>query len=208
MSHRYEMRILRMLPVLLMLATATSAQAQQQPESQPNTGEKAKPTSRPRSGRASGPTPPPASKPKEKKIEPMRLRSAEAIAKKVIASINTRDRRALRALLVEANEYQKDLWPRFVEKQPALAKQNWKLHWMLLSSKSLAGTGDLLEEFRGKKLELISMKHDRVEDYGDFKLWRKVYLKIRVDGDREMVKRIFGAIIERGGKFYLLSYPS
>lgn len=180
------------------------------PEQKPSNdseGSNEKPTSRP--APVEGPEKPAPEAKKPEKIEPVRLGSAREIADRVVAAINARDLIALRALLVEEKEYEEVLWPGFVEQRPHLAKQRWKLHWYLLANKSIAGSGDLLQRYKGvKKLEIISMTHEKIEDYGKFKLWRNVYLELSLDGKKTEKRRLFGAIIERDGKFYLLSYPS
>lgn len=170
-------------------------------------GPKEKPTSRPAPVEGTEEPTPEAKKPE--KIAPVRASSAREVADKVVAAINARDLTALRALLVDEKEYEEVLWPGFVEQRPHLAKQRWKLHWYLLANKSLAGSGDLLQRYKGvEKLEILSMTHEKIEDYGKFKLWRNVYLELSLDGKKTEKRRIFGAIIERDGKFYLLSYPS
>ncbi len=169
------------------------------PTTRPVSPEKGEPTSRPKSK----PKAPPAAE----RIKPIRCKSAAELVSTVMTALEKKDTKTLHALRVDFAEYEKILWPRFVDDRPQLKKQQPKFHYFLLEAKSKSGVMDIVGEFGGKKLELIGFGHDRVEDYQTFKLWRTINVEFLVDGKKTR-ERLFGAIIERDGKFYLLSYPS
>ena len=109
------------------------------------------------------------------------------------------------SLRVSEQLYKEELCPAFLASKPSHTL-SVDFHWQLLTVNSLRGLNEILGEYGGHPLELIELEDpEKIEDYGTFRLWRRVRLKVRHNGEARSV-RVFGAIVERNGRFKLLAY--
>lgn len=133
--------------------------------------------------------------------------SVEGLARDVLQHLRQKDTEALWSLPVSEQLYKEELCPAFLASKPRHTVPV-DFHWQLLRINSLRGLNEILGEYGGRPLELIDVeKPEKIEEYGTFKLWRRVRLTVRCKGEVRSI-RILGAIVERDGRFRLLAYPS
>ena len=137
-------------------------------------------------------------------------RSERELAEAVLRAVAANDAEALGRLRVGRTEYLDLLWPEFPQAKDPRHTLAPEFHWNLLDSSSAAGIRDVLADFGGSDFELLEVRPSAgVVEYDTFRLLRKFELRVRRRPDgREGVLRILGSIVERGGRYKLLSYPS
>ena len=125
-----------------------------------------------------------------------------------IQAIDRNDREMMHQLLIDEATYMAKLWPSFEAEKPGSTIPA-QFHWDHLEMKSLGGILDMTREYAGKGLRLRTVSYESVEDYVEFKLYRKprVIVEDPLTGENEEL-RLFGDIVEIAGKHKLLSYPS
>jgi hypothetical protein len=131
----------------------------------------------------------------------------EGLARAVLEGLKKRDKEALWSLRVSQELYENELCPAFIADKPRHTL-SVRFHWNLLKVKSLRELSEILGEYGGLPLELVELeKPEKIEDYETFKLWRRVRLKVRYKDTVKSI-RVFGAIVERKGRFKLLAYDT
>jgi hypothetical protein len=137
------------------------------------------------------------------------FQTPETLAKHVLEGLRKKDFKGLDQLRVSKKTYTEILWPRFKSARHPDNTIPAKFHWFMLNSNCLDALGDIIDDYGGKELILISLDHEKIVDYGTYKLWRRVFLKVRrKDSDTVEKVRLFGAIVELDGRFKLLAYVS
>ena len=133
--------------------------------------------------------------------------SPEALARETMRLLAAADTSAFAALTVDRAEF---AWL-YYESSP-LAKPPYELPpalmWFQLQQGNRIGLFRLLRELGGRRLEyerLVCDRHPVVQ--GENRLWSGCRVRLAVDGEtREL--RLFGAMLERGGRVKMLSYDN
>jgi hypothetical protein len=133
----------------------------------------------------------------------------EDLARRVVEAVRTKDVPTLRDLRVSEKLYKEELCPAFLASKPRHT-MNVDFHWNLLQVNALEGMREILNRYGGQPIEYRGLEDpDEIEEYGTFRLWRRVRVRIQLEGkEKEISARLFGAIVERNGRFKLLSYVS
>jgi hypothetical protein len=132
--------------------------------------------------------------------------SPEALARAVLAAVETGDADALRALALNKDEFVEHVWPDLPAARP---ERNLSpgFVWGDLNQKSNVTLRDTLAAHGGKKYELISIRYlGETTQYGSYRVHRESELTIRDAGGVERQIRVFGSTIEKGGRYKAFSY--
>ena len=130
--------------------------------------------------------------------------SEVALAAAVSAALETSDRGALQGLLVTRDEYEHVLWP----EMPDGEYTPFDFVWGLNEINSGKGLRDLLYDFGGQSLEIVSVTlPDETESYETFTLHKGVEVVVRrTDTGEEGILSSFDVFVEHESGWKLLNY--
>lgn len=135
------------------------------------------------------------------------LESPQAVAAAVVAALDARDMRALERLSVNEQEFRQLVWPR----QPAARPERnipWEYAWRSLAARSRHQLKARLSEWaRGHRLTVVGLKFaGETTDYGAYRVHRRSVVTLRDGAGRLETTRVFGSLIEQGGRYRVFSY--
>jgi hypothetical protein len=132
--------------------------------------------------------------------------SPEALARAVLTAIEARDADALRALALNKDEFTEHVWPELPAARPE-RNLSPSFVWGDLNQKSGIMLRDTLAAHGGKKYEFIGIRFlGETTDYNSYRVRRESELTVK-DGDgNERSIRVFGSMIEMGGRYKVFSY--
>lgn len=135
------------------------------------------------------------------------LESPEAVAQAVLKGLNARDFSGLQNLALTKHEFRKLVWPKLPAARPG-RNIPWDYVWNDLSSKSTMQLQARVHEWRPSadgtvvKVEFTG----ETTDYETFRVRRKSAVTIRTSDGHETRHRLFGSIVEQGGRYKVFSY--
>ena len=132
--------------------------------------------------------------------------SPEQLARAVLEALEARDAAALRRLALTEQEFGDHVWPSLPAARP---ERNLPLSyvWGDLHQKSEAFLATTLTGLGGRRLTLRQVSFTGgTTDYGPFKVHRKSQLTVRDDDGTDRHLRVFGSVLEQGGRFKVFSY--
>ncbi|HYJ80161.1 MAG TPA: hypothetical protein VEW03_11190 [Longimicrobiaceae bacterium] len=133
--------------------------------------------------------------------------SREALVRGLVRAVERADTLAVRAMILSRAEFAYLYYPSSASSRPP-RRTSPALLWFLAGEESEKGIGRLLARYGGAPLGYLRHRcgpAPRVE--GGNRLWEGCVVALRTDGEeREM--RLFGPIIERGGRFKFVSYQN
>jgi hypothetical protein len=132
--------------------------------------------------------------------------TARDLALDLIAGLQARDLKALHALRVTRDEFERILWPEFPESRP-ITNISADDAWQNALTGSLSGADRAVGSYGGRKLELLKVEPGAVVPYRNFTLHRGIAILARdiASGD-EFTMRFAPSFVERGGRFKVLLY--
>jgi hypothetical protein len=128
------------------------------------------------------------------------------LGRAVVEGLNANDPEALYRLLVSKQEYTGELWPAFPASDP---KFNFtpEFAWSNLYKKCVIGIEKRTARHGGKNLSFSGIRFDRpTEAYNGFRLHRGTVLTVRNPDGKEGELKFLGSVVEKGGRYRLLSY--
>jgi hypothetical protein len=134
--------------------------------------------------------------------------SRDALVHRVVDALANNDTTAFERFAVTRAEYAWLYFPTTAiahppyELPPALA-------WFQLQERSRKGVTRALRELGGHRIDLRGYRcapQPRVE--GDNRIWSDCRVTVSRDGARAVTLHLFGAILERGGRFTIVSYQN
>jgi hypothetical protein len=132
--------------------------------------------------------------------------SPEALARAVLVAIERRDAEALNNLALNEDEFREHVWPELPASRP---ERNLPLSyvWGDLHQKSNAALGQTLARHGGRKYELRAVRFTgEATEYSSYRVMRKSEVTVRDPQGGEQNLRVFGSVIEKGGRFKVFSY--
>ena len=132
--------------------------------------------------------------------------SPEAVARAVVAGMGAGDLAALKALALTEAEFKDLVWPKLPASRP---ERNLPMDyvWGDLAGKSDANLRARLGGWQDREFVVMSVSFKGgIEDYGTFKVHRESTLLLKDREGREQTGRLFGSILEHGGRFKVFSY--
>ena len=134
-------------------------------------------------------------------------RSRDSLVHRFVRAVERRDSTALRGMVMSRAEFAYLYYPTSPHARPP-AQQPPALVWFLPTQNSEKGVGRLLDRFAGRALQVrgyTCAEPPRVE--AENAIWDDCRLHIGGGADTATV-RLFGGVIERGGRFKVLSYSN
>lgn len=135
--------------------------------------------------------------------------SPTALARRFLSAVSHRDSAAFGPLVVSRAEFAWLVFPHHVYAGPPY-ELDPAIFWMQLTAGSAKGLGRTLERLGGRALgfRALDCQPDTLQvKGGPIRLWSSCEVRYR-DGDSLQTRRLFGSIIEREGRFKLLSYAN
>ena len=131
----------------------------------------------------------------------------DSLVRRFVRSIETRDTTALRAIVMTRAEFAYLYYPASPHARPP-AQQPPALVWFLHAQNSEKGVGRALDRFGGRGMRVrgyTCAQPPRLE--AENRIWDDCRLHVGRGADTATL-RLFGGIIERDGRFKLLSYSN
>jgi hypothetical protein len=135
--------------------------------------------------------------------------SRDALARRFLAAVSARDTAGLAALAVSRAEFAWLIFPHHLYAEPPY-ELDPAIFWMQLTGASAKGLGRALERLGGLPLVLraLDCSRDTLQVRGGpAAVWSSCGVQYRA-GDRVETRRLFGAMVERKGRFKLLSFAN
>ncbi len=136
------------------------------------------------------------------------VRNRDELVARFVVAIETGDTAALDSLLVSKAEYAFLYYPSSVysrtpyELPPGIA-------WLLSEQNSTKGLTRVTRRLGGKRLDFRGYECSAVETEGENRFWRTCLVSYIDPTSRQAVtKKLFGAIMERAGRYKFLSYAN
>lgn len=132
--------------------------------------------------------------------------SADALSRAVLAAIESRDVDALHALALNKGEFAEDVWPELPAARPERNLSS-SFVWGDLHQKSNITLRDTLAAHGGKKYEFVSIRFlGEMTPYRSYRVHRESELTVKDGEGNERLLRLFGSVIEKGGRYKVFSY--
>lgn len=135
--------------------------------------------------------------------------SRDALARRFLAAVSARDTAAFRSMVLSRAEFAWLVFPHHIYAAPPYDLDP-AIFWMQLTAGSAKGLGRTLERLGGKALvfQSVDCERDTLQvKGGPIRLWSSCRVRYR-EGDGLLTRRLFGSIVEREGRFKLLSYAN
>lgn len=133
--------------------------------------------------------------------------SREALAKRFIGAVATRDTSALRSMLMTRAEFAWLMFPDHRYAEPPY-ELDPGIFWLQLTAENSKGVERVLQRYGGQKLafEQLTCGADTLQmRRGPTTLWGPCTVRYRT-ADSTLTRRLFGSMIERNGRVKLVSY--
>lgn len=135
------------------------------------------------------------------------LESPQAVAAAVVAALDAGDKPALERLALNEREFQQLVWPR----QPAARPERnipWDYAWKSLSARSRQQLRGRLNEWTRQAGATVAGLRFAGEttDYGAYRVHRQSVVTLRDASGSLQTVRVFGSLIEQGGRYRVFSY--
>jgi hypothetical protein len=132
-------------------------------------------------------------------------RTPEALAEAALSAIAAQDEEALQALLITREEYETLVWPVLPDSRGSTP---FEFVWGISSPRNRKGRREVLEDFRGIPLEVVSVDPgDDLEVYDRFVLYKEAVLTVRrTDTGEEGRMRFMDVLIEMDGGWKFMNF--
>lgn len=132
--------------------------------------------------------------------------SPEQLTVAVLQAIGQRDAARLRDLALSEQEFREVIWPDLPASRPE-RNLPFSYVWGDLRVKSDAALAGLLAEYGGQTLTLTDLRfRGGSTQYSSYVVHRTPTLRVLDAAGVDHEVRLFGSIVERGGRFKLFSY--
>jgi len=130
----------------------------------------------------------------------------EALSRAVLSAIEARNVNALHALALDRQEFTEHVWPELPAARPE-RNLSAAFLWGDLNQKSNITLRDTLATHGGKKYEFVSIRFlGEATQYETYRVQRESELTVKdLDGTERQI-RVFGSMIEKGGRYKVFSY--
>lgn len=132
-----------------------------------------------------------------------------ALARRFLAAVSTRDTAAFGSMVLSRAEFAWLVFPHHIYASPPY-ELDPEIFWMQLTAGSAKGLGRTLERLGGASLAFqgLDCRRDTLQvSGGPIRVWSSCGIRYR-EGDSLRTRRLFGSIVEREGRFKLLSYAN
>jgi hypothetical protein len=133
--------------------------------------------------------------------------SRDALVRRIVADVANSDSVDLFRTLVSPREFVDLIYPSSPYTRPPL-RQSPEISWMLIANPSTSGFKRLVGRLGGTRYELAGYTCEQTERQGDNQFWNKCTLRLTDAEGNTSAQRWFGSIVERGGKFKVMSFTN
>jgi hypothetical protein len=132
--------------------------------------------------------------------------SSKALARAVLAAIEKHDAGSLHALALNKEEFTDHVWPELPAARPERNLSS-SFVWGDLNQKSNIMLRGTLAAHGGKKYALVSIRSlGETTEYDSYRVHRESELTVKEADGTERQIRVFGSMIEKGGRYKVFSY--
>ena len=132
--------------------------------------------------------------------------SLEAVAEAAIAAAVAGDPVGLRALSLTEDEFRVHIWPTLPASRPE-RNVPFAFVWGTLHQNSEGHLQQSIHALRGQRLSLVRAEiAGETTDYGTVRVQRDTRLVVRDDSGTERSIRLFGSVVEQGGRYKIFSF--
>ena len=132
--------------------------------------------------------------------------SPEALAREVLQAVERQDRTRLADLAVSEDEFRALVWPKLPTSRPEVGLP-FTYAWTDLQAKSQGYLHNTLATFGGQRMRLVTIGFaGESTDYETFRVHRKSVLDVQAGSGESQRVRLFGSMIEHGGRVKVFSY--
>ena len=132
--------------------------------------------------------------------------SREALVRRFVRALERRDTAAFRSMVMTRAEFAHLYYPSSPYTRPP-TRQAADLAWFLHIQNSQKGLSRILDRFGGRALTIRNHGCGPARSEGENTLWYDCVLHAGAGGDSTTL-RLFGGVIERGGRAKLFSYAN
>jgi hypothetical protein len=132
--------------------------------------------------------------------------SPEALSRAVLAAIEKRDTGALLALAIDKEEFTEQVWQELPAARPE-RNLSPAFVWGDLNQKSNITLRGTLTAHGGRKYQFISIRFlGETTQYDSYRVHRESELTVKDADGVERQIRVFGSVLEKGGRYKAFSY--
>lgn len=132
--------------------------------------------------------------------------SLSALAQAVLGALEGRDATALRAAALSEQEFREQVWPELPAARPE-RNLGFSYVWGELRQKSEATLAATLAVYGGQRYELVAIRFlGETTQYESYLVRRKAEVTVKDAKGAEVQLRLFGSVLEKGGRFKVFSY--
>jgi hypothetical protein len=132
--------------------------------------------------------------------------SAEALARAVLSAVEKRDIESLNNLALNEREFRDLVWPELPAARPE-RNLPFSYVWGDLHQKSDARLRQTLAKHGGNGYELVSIAFTGgTTDYPSYRVHRDSEIVLTTRDSQRKTERLFGSVLEQGGRFKVFSY--
>ena len=132
--------------------------------------------------------------------------SSEALARAVLARLESRDLPALRALPLSEAEFRDHVWPELPTSRPE-RNVPFDYAWGQMKQRSDGHLGNTFARYGGKPLKLVRVQFTgETTQYQSFAVMRESEIIAADDTGRDLVLRLFGSAMVKDGRYKMFSY--
>lgn len=132
-------------------------------------------------------------------------RTPEALAEAALLTIAAGDQEGLHALLITREEYETLVWPVLPDSR---GSTTFEFVWGISEPRNRKGRREVIEDFRGIPLEVVSVDPgDDIEAYDEFVLYKEAILTVRrTDTGQEGRMGFMDVLIEMDGGWKFMNF--
>jgi hypothetical protein len=129
----------------------------------------------------------------------------EALAEAALQAIAAQDEEALQALLITREEYETLVWPILPDSR---GSATFEFVWGISAPRNRKGRREVLEDYRGIPLEVVSVDPgDEIEAYDEFVLYKEAILTVRrTDTGDEGRMGFMDVLVEMDGGWKFMNF--
>jgi hypothetical protein len=130
--------------------------------------------------------------------------SPEALAEAALGAVSANEDGALASLMITREEYEDLLWPALPDRN----QMPFDFAWSLTGPRSRKARAEVLGEFGGLALELVSVDLGQdIEKYPEFTLYRDARMTVRrLDTGQEGRFPLMDVLVDMGGAWKFLNF--
>jgi hypothetical protein len=133
--------------------------------------------------------------------------SPESLARAFVAALGGRDTSALRSLAVSRPEYGYLIFPASGMSQPPY-ELDPAVAWLMLGLESEKGAARALAFAEAAQLSFVGLECPEPERRITHRLWSDCMVRLRVGNGSVQRAKLFGQVVEVGGRYKFLSYSN